>query len=52
MWIISVALMSIWMVLTLLGFTFHGLAHLLFASSVGIELLRRPAAHRFHGAHR
>ena len=52
MWIISVALMSMWMVLALLGFTFHGLAHLLFAGSVGIELLRRPGAHRFHAAHR
>jgi hypothetical protein len=43
--------MSMWMVLALLGFTFHGLAHLLFASSVGIELLRHPRARRFYAAH-
>lgn len=51
MWIIAVALMSMWMVLALLGFTFHGLAHLLFAGSVGIELLRRPGSRRMHAAH-
>ena len=52
MWIIALVLMSMWMVLTVLGFTFHGLAHLLFAGSVGIELLRHPRGHRMNAAHR
>lgn len=46
MWFIGVALMSMWMVLALLGLTFHGLSHLLCAGAISIELFRRPGARR------
>ncbi|MCC6348698.1 MAG: hypothetical protein IT347_03785 [Candidatus Eisenbacteria bacterium] len=43
MWIVSVALMTSWMVCVLLGFTFFGLTHLLCAGAVALEVFRRPA---------
>lgn len=44
MWVVSVLLLTLWMVLVLLGLTFFGLSHLLCAGAISIELFRRPAA--------
>jgi len=42
MWIVSVLLMTLWMVSALLGFTLFGLTHLLGLGAIAIELLRHP----------
>jgi len=43
MWLVSLSLMTTWMVLLLLGLTFFGLAHLLCAGAIAIELFRTEA---------
>jgi hypothetical protein len=52
MLLVAVTLMTTWMVCLLLGFTLFGLAHLLCAGAIAIELFRpgrkrrpSPAAH-------
>ena len=46
MWFVSVALMTRWMVLVLLGHTCFGLSHLLCAGAISIELFRGPSGRR------
>jgi len=46
MFFVSVALMSLWMVLVVLGHTFFGLSHLLCAGAISIELFRGPSGSR------
>lgn len=46
MWLVSVSLMTTWMVCLVLGFTLFGLAHLLCAGAVAIELCRSNAGRR------
>ena len=40
MWLVSLSLMTTWMVCLLLGITLFGLAHLLCACAIAIELFR------------
>jgi len=40
MLIVSVSLMTLWMVCALLGFTLFGFTHLLFISAIAIEVMR------------
>lgn len=45
-WMIRVALLSLWMVFMLLGITLLGFTHLLGAGAIALELLQRPARRR------
>jgi hypothetical protein len=46
MWVLSVALVTLWMALAVLGITFFGFAHLLAVGAVALEVLRQPAPRR------
>lgn len=43
MWMASLALLTLWMALALLGLTFFGFTHLIGLGAIALELLRRPA---------
>lgn len=42
MWVVSVSLMTLWMMLALLGITLFGLTHLLCIGAIALEISRQP----------